>query len=74
MMRDEKRIARILEKLRAAWLSNPDHRFGQLLWTLNYLRREDHPVGHGGVADPFHIEDEKFERLLDEWIKEERNK
>lgn len=56
-MRDPKRIPRILAKLQAAWLSNPDQRLGQLLVNVN--RDVD--------TDPsmlFHVEDDVWEQKI----------
>ena len=52
MSRDAKRINRIIEILRAKWLSYPDLRLTQLI--LNAVDAED----------PFYIEDEEIEKAL----------
>ena len=59
-MRDIERIDRIIDKLRAFWHKHPDWRMGQLFYNvfchtkwLNY--------------DSFYIEDDEFEKILDEF-------
>jgi hypothetical protein len=53
-MRDQKRIPRILDKLRKIWNDSPDWRLGQLLNNLGT-----------GSRDPFFIEDDWWEAALD---------
>lgn len=59
-MRDPARIGRVLEKLRALWLSKPDLRFGQLVKNL---------VGYdenGENAEIFYLEDDLVEERITE--------
>jgi hypothetical protein len=58
--RDPKRIPIIIEKLKWAWELVPEWRFGQLVNNL---------LGPG-PHDVFHPQDETWERLLEEFIKE----
>lgn len=55
-MRDPKRIDRVVEALRVAWKKTPDLRLAQLLICLM-----------GEPGDPWHVEDDQWERLLNEW-------
>jgi len=52
-MRDPQRIDRILRKLQKIWKANPDWRLGQLVVNLTK------------EADPFYVEDDQLENLLD---------
>jgi len=61
-MRDPKRIEPILELLKEAWNLVPDWRLGQLVSNL---------LGNG-PQDVFHPEDEDWEKLLKEFIKEKK--
>lgn len=61
IMRDPKRIKRIVEKYAKVWETVPDWRFGQLLSNM-----------HGcGQQDVFHTEDDDLEKGMDKWLKEE---
>jgi len=55
-MRNPKRIKPISKKLEKAWSLVPDWRLGQLISNLV------------GGSDPFHYEDDIWERLLDKFI------
>lgn len=57
-MRDEKRIDKILDKLREVWKANPDLRLGQLL--IGACRVQEFIF--------YYMEDEKFEAGLDAFI------
>jgi uncharacterized protein YihD (DUF1040 family) len=57
-MRDHKRINRILKKFAAEWKKYPDMRFLQLVECLI-------PPSHARI-DKFYIEDDIFEKHLDE--------
>jgi hypothetical protein len=57
MARDPNRIGRILTKLHKAWQLEPEQRLGQLLSNLLW-----------SIEEPFYVEDEAWERLLDEFI------
>jgi len=65
-VRDPARINRILEKLRAAWLSSPDLRLSQLVMSAIAMT-EDRPVN-----DIFYIEDEQTENGLDTMLKKSK--
>jgi uncharacterized protein YihD (DUF1040 family) len=65
-MRDPNRINRILEKLRAAWLSSPDLRLGQLVMNAIAMT-EDRPVN-----DIFYIEDDQTEKGLNATLKAQK--
>ena len=65
-MRDPSRINRILEKLRAAWLSSPDLRLGQLVMTAVAMAEKRQ------VDDIFYIEDEQTEKGLDTMLKKSK--
>jgi hypothetical protein len=56
--RDPARIGRMVEKLRALWLSNPDMRLGQLAENLGVSYKLN-------AASLYHIEDDDMERRLD---------
>lgn len=58
-MRDKRRIYRILQKLDELWMVRSDERLGQLLSNL---------LGTG-IQDVFHIEDDEWERLIDDALK-----
>lgn len=60
-MRDPVRIQRILNKVSIIWNAFPDFRFGQLFVVAGYPASE---------RNPFYLEDEEFEKLLDKWIKD----
>ncbi len=60
--RDQSRIQCISEKLTKAWECEPDWRLGQLISNL---------MGPG-PHDVFYLEDEKWEVLLDEFLKERK--
>lgn len=65
-MRDPNRINRIINLLRAYWLSHPDLRLGQILG--NATPRISTPNLSGQVSsspgDPYYFEDDKFEAWL----------
>ena len=65
-MRDPSRINRILEKLRAAWLSSPDLRLGQLVMTAVAVAEKRQ------VDDIFYIEDDQTEKGLDTMLKQSK--
>ena len=54
-MRDPKRIKRILKKIEVIWIEYPDFRLTQLIMNALALSR-----------DPYHIEDDKLEKALDD--------
>lgn len=58
------RIPRMVEKLRALWLANPDMRLGQLIDNLVWHDND-------GIEDVFLIEDTKLEERIDNppWLK-----
>ncbi len=62
-MRDPARIDRVIEKLRALWYATPDQRLGQII--MNLLG-----PGHHAGSTLFYIEDDDWERLIDEAIAE----
>ena len=62
-MRDPARIARVLEKLRALWLTYPDMRLGQLL--LNLAKDEEDEL-----SALWHREDEAWEERVDHATKQ----
>ena len=57
-MRNPNRIDRILDKYKRVWKAMPDLRFTQLY--VNML----------GTGDYFYLEDDKFEKKLDELIEQ----
>lgn len=59
-MRPEERIPRILEKLEEYWREHQDLRLGQILSNFSIEVMND--------ADPFYMEDDDFEDLLEEKI------
>lgn len=61
-MRDEKRIERILEKIKILWEDYPDTRFFQLISNLKY--------NYNG--DMFNYEDSEFEKVLDNALKKRK--
>jgi uncharacterized protein YihD (DUF1040 family) len=65
-MRDPARINRILEKLRAAWLSSPDLRLSQLVMTAVAMAEKRQ------VDDIFYIEDDQTEKGLDTMLKKSK--
>lgn len=52
-MRDPARINPLIERLRNAWLSQPDLRLGQIVVNANMKVRN-------GETDAFHIEDKEL--------------
>ena len=58
-MRDPKRIKRILGKIELLWDTIPDWRLHQLLFNV-----------HGDRGDTFYMEDEGFEKQLDQFIED----
>lgn len=56
--RDPKRINRILGKIATIWHCSTDLRFGQLFTVIR----------SGKIDDPFHIEDDKFEKMCDDYV------
>ena len=64
-MRDEDRIDRILGKIGTHWHRYPDQRFWQILFNASgYLYNEENMT----VKDPYYIEDDELERVLDEFF------
>ena len=61
-MRDEKRIERILEKIKILWEDYPDTRFFQLISNVKY--------NYNG--DMFNYEDSEFEKVLDAELKKRK--
>lgn len=61
-MRDPKRIARMIEKLRVYWLAHPDLRLGQLI--VNCIPAVSGPT--------FYVEDDIVEAGLTALLKGER--
>ena len=57
-MRNLNRIPIIIKKLEEAWKLVPDQRLGQLISNLQGVGRQD----------VFHLEDDKWEELLDEFL------
>ena len=63
-MRDPARIKRIISLTMKFWQQVPDWRFGQLLSNLmGFIYTDTH-------ADPFYVEDDKIEELLEKYCKE----
>lgn len=58
-MRNPERIPRILEKIEAIWINEPDTRLGQLLVNFAPLRMQ---------SDIFYFEDDNLEVELDKKI------
>lgn len=54
-MRNPERIDRIMNKLLSLWRRNPDMRITQLIISVAHAAR-----------DPFYVDDDVFETLLDE--------
>ena len=65
-MRDEKRIDKILDKLKVLWKMVPDERFGQVV--ENYLLTNKNR-GDSTSAELFFTEDPVYEKQLDKYIK-----
>lgn len=65
-MRDINRIDRITEKLNKLWKQSTDLRLCQLISNVAYI--------NGYCDDIFYIEDDKFEKILDEQLKKENKK
>lgn len=59
-MRDINRIIPFCQKLANVWMNFPDWRFGQFI--VNFLK--------WCGADPFYLEDDKFEGLLLKFVEE----
>ena len=57
-MREEKRIDRILDKLKEHWKNCPDLRFGQLLINMGIMEDNN---------QFWHLEDDKWEKHLNEF-------
>jgi len=68
-MRDPARIDAILSKLKTIWVQDPDMRFGQLVYNLFWQMQDARKEGITGI-DMFYVEDDSFERRLDEVIRE----
>lgn len=70
-MRDPERIPKICKKFEEMWSKYPDLRFGQFVYALYYkashVRKED------GSIDFFYVEDDEFERILDEFLRDWKN-
>jgi hypothetical protein len=77
-VRDPARISRIIEKLRAAWMSSPDLRLGQLVTNLGGVSRsyklqqtaapDEWPIEAHHCTDPFYVEDSELEAALDAFL------
>ncbi len=65
--RDPERIDVVLEKLRDVWMLDTDMRFGQLVYNLFWQMQETRKEGGTGI-DMFYVEDDAFERRVDEVI------
>ena len=63
-MRDRARIQRIIGKLRAAWMTQPDLRLTQLI--VNLHRDKRYPL--------FNVEDTETEKALDAYMTPEQVK
>lgn len=68
-MRDPAKIDAILNKLKTVWVQDPDLRFGQLVYNLFWQMQGARKEGVTGI-DMFYVEDDSFERRLDEVIRE----
>ncbi len=84
-MRDPKRIPVVMEKVQKIWTAYPDLRFFQFISYLEHKFEEKHP-GYKKqnvfekvdkhfthpitVIDLFSLEDDRFEKFLDEYIQE----
>ena len=62
-MRDKDRIQRILDKLALVWKKVPDYRFYQVL----------NAIGYDTHQDWFYLEDDEFEKQLDEILAGKEN-
>jgi hypothetical protein len=59
-VRDPNRIPRLSQRLSVLWQTAPDLRLGQLIsWVSTKV---------GPLRDPFEVEDEEWERAIDEMI------
>lgn len=67
--RDPGRIDAVLSKLREVWMQDPDMRFGQQVYNLYWQMPETKKTGEVGI-DMFYVEDDAFERRLNEVIRE----
>lgn len=63
-MRNPERIDRIIAKLGVIWKKNPDLRFNQLILNLIKEYNKDY-LGD----DCFYMEDDKFEKILEDFNK-----
>lgn len=63
-MRSPDRIPRLLAKLGRLWKQKPDLRLGQLVVNLA------HDATGGEQKDPFNVEDDQMEKVLDGWLDE----
>lgn len=63
-MRNPRRIARVLEQLRAYWELNPDLRLGQIVANLTPERFTRGADGLHQTNPSFHVEDEEWESIL----------
>lgn len=75
-MRDPNRIPRVTQKIQTVWLGTPDLRFWQLMAILKdryaidkFPERKTFEVK---TDDLFYLEDEDFEKVLDNLISEMR--
>lgn len=75
-MRDPNRIPRVMQKIQTIWLGTPDLRFWQLMAILKdryaidkFPERKTFEVK---TDDLFYLEDEDFEKVLDNLISEMR--
>ena len=59
----------VLSKLKTIWVQDPDMRFGQLAYNLFWQMQDARKEGITGL-DMFCVEDDSFERRLDEVIRE----
>lgn len=73
-MRDPNRISRVMQKIQTVWLGAPDLRFWQLMGILKnryaidkFPERKTFEVK---TDDLFYLEDEDFEKVLDNLISE----
>lgn len=73
-MRDPNRIPRVMQKIQTVWLGTPDLRFWQLMAILKdryaidkFPERKTFEVK---PDDLFYLEDEDFEKVLDNLISE----
>lgn len=68
-MRDFNRIERIMRKIQTAWgATNPDLRFWQFMDVLKSRYAIDHNVLQ--TFDMFYVEDDEFEKVLDNLLSE----